>query len=69
MEQREMITDIDEWNAIIIDARQEVGRIYRSGGMATKTRVEDYLMPKYNINRYCAHDIMNYIQQHNLKML
>lgn len=69
MEKREMITDVDEWNAIIIDARQEVGRIYRFGGMATKTRVEDYLMPKYNIDRSCAHDIMNHIQHYNLKML
>jgi hypothetical protein len=54
--------------------RQEVERtaldvqflIIKAGGMATKSRVEDYLMAHFGIDRYPAHQIMNDIEFRNL---
>lgn len=66
---RDMFTEVEEWEAAIKDAREEVGRIVRSGGIATKTKVEDYLMPRWNIDRGCAHNIMNHIGHYNLGWL
>ncbi len=68
-EPREQLTDLDEYQAIVLEARKEVGRIVAAGGMATKTKVENYLMPKYNLTRYAAHEIMNYIEYHNLRWI
>lgn len=69
MEPRDELTDEVEYQSIVMEARREVGRIVTAGGMATKTKVENYLMPKYNITRYVAHEIMNYIEYHNLKWI
>lgn len=33
--------------------------ICASGGMATKSRVEDYLIRQFGISRYLAHNVMN----------
>jgi hypothetical protein len=42
-------------------------RIVAAGEMATKTRVEDELIPMFGIDRYDAHRIMNHIEYHNLR--
>lgn len=56
----------EEYQLMIITARQIQGRIVKDGGMATKSKVEDELMPAFNITRSLAHDITNHISQHNL---
>ncbi len=43
-------------------------RIIAAGEMATKTRVEDELMPLYpGMDRYAAHRILNHIEYRNLR--
>lgn len=52
---------------VVQDALVIRRRIVAAGGMATKTVVEDELMPKHGIDRRAAHDVMNHIEYHNLK--
>lgn len=56
-----------QWAKMVDTAQDIVKRIVESGGMANKSRVEDELMPMFNIDRYTAHDVMNYIEFHNLR--
>lgn len=55
------------WLGMVEQAREIQGRIITAGGMATKSSVEDELMPLYGIDRGTAHDIMNHIEYHNMR--
>ena len=65
--QAELDAEYQAWLGRVAVAIQIRNRIVESGGMATKTRVEDELMPLFDIDRYDAHQIMNHIEYHNLK--
>lgn len=41
--------------------------IMQTGEMATKTRVENVLMERHGMDRYDAHNIMNYIERRNYR--
>lgn len=41
--------------------------ICASGGMATKSRVEDYLIRQFGISRYMAHNVMNDQEARNVR--
>lgn len=56
----------DEFAAIVLKAREIQGAIVAAGGMATKSKVEDELMPLYNLTRGAAHQVLNFIEAHNL---
>lgn len=60
------ITD-EQWRQMIQDALIIRRRIMESGKMATKTIVEDELIPMHNIDRGLAHSVMNHIEYHNLR--
>ncbi len=65
--QVELDAEYQAWLGRVATAVQIRNRIVASGEMATKTRVEDELMPLFGIDRYDAHQIMNHIEYHNLK--
>lgn len=50
-------------------ARRVQGAIVDRGGMATKSAVEDILMPVFQIDRSEAHDVLNVIEFCNLKWI
>lgn len=54
------------WLSMVDTAVAIRNRIYFAGGMATKTIIEDELMPMFGIDRGAAHDITNYVEYHNL---
>ena len=56
-----------QWDSMVDAAQDIVKRIVESGGMANKSRVEDELMPMFDMDRYTAHQIMNHIERHNLR--
>ena len=62
----EDLTD-DEWRRILQRAAAIRRRIVEAGGMATKTVVEDELMPEFAIDRYTAHQALNTIERENLR--
>ncbi len=43
------------------------GAIVASGGMATKSKCEDVLMERYDIDRSAAHDIANTVEYRGLR--
>ena len=65
--QAELDAEYQAWLGQVATAVEIRNRIVASGEMATKTRVEDELMPMFCIDRYDAHQIMNHIEYHNLK--
>ncbi len=65
--QAELDVEYQAWLGRVAVAVQIRNRIVESGEMATKTRVEDELMPLFGIDRYDAHQIMNHIEYHNLR--
>ena len=62
----EDLTD-DEWRRILQRAAAIRRRIVEAGGMATKTAVEDELMPEFGVDRYTAHHALNTIERENLR--
>ena len=56
------------WRHMVTTAVQIRNRIVAAGEMATKTRVEDELMPMFGIDRGDAHSIMNHIEYHCLRV-
>lgn len=48
-------------------AEDVVYLIVESGGIATKSRVEDYLMERFAVDRYQAHRVMNDIESQNVR--
>jgi len=62
----EDLTD-DEWRRLLERAVAIRRRIIEAGGMATKTAVEDELMPEFAIDRYTAHQVLNTIERENLR--
>lgn len=62
----EDLTD-DEWRGLLERAAAICRRIVEAGGMATKTAVEDELMPEFAIDRYTAHHALNTIERENLR--
>lgn len=65
--QAELDAEYQAWLGRVATAVQIRNRIVEAGEMATKTRVEDELMPLFGIDRYDAHAIMNHIEYHNLR--
>ena len=65
--QEELDTEYQAWLGQVSAAITIRNRIVASGEMATKTRVENEIMPMFGIDRYDAHQIMNHIEYHNLK--
>ena len=60
---------MDDWNAIIERAVIIKKSIVASGGMATKSSVENALMGEYaGLDRYNAHSVMNHIESRNLDL-
>ena len=64
----EMDAEDKMWRQMVTTAVQIRNRIMAAGEMATKTRVENEIMPMFNIDRCDAHSIMNHIEYRNLKM-
>ena len=64
-EQRD--ADYAHWLHMVDVALDIQKRIVDSGGMASKSVVEDELMPMFGIDRYVAHGITNHIEYHNLR--
>lgn len=65
--QAELDAEYQAWLGMVSAAVAIRNRIVAAGEMATKTRVEDELMPLYGIDRYDAHRIMNHIEYHQLR--
>jgi hypothetical protein len=65
--QAELDAEYTHWLHMVDVAQDIAKRIVESGEMATKTRVEDELMPMFGIDRYDAHMITNYVERHNLR--
>lgn len=65
--QAELDAQQAQWLHMIDVAQDIVKRIVESGGMATKSSVEDELMPMFGVDRYMAHQVMNHIEYHNLR--
>jgi hypothetical protein len=60
---------MDDWNAILTRAIAVKKSIVASGGMATKSSVENVLMSEYaGLDRYNAHSVMNHIESRNLDL-
>ena len=64
--QEQLDQEYQEWLGMVAAAVAIRDRIVAAGGMATKSRVEDELMPMFGIDRSDAHSIMNHIEFHNL---
>jgi hypothetical protein len=65
--QAELDAEYQAWLGMVAAAVAIRNRIVAAGDMATKTRVEDELMPIFGIDRYDAHMIMNHIEHRNLR--
>lgn len=59
--------DYDKWLGMVREAITIRNDIVASGGMATKTSVENVLMERHGIDRYDAHNIMNHIEFRNYR--
>lgn len=57
----------DAWLDMVREAITIRNGIVESGGMATKTSVENVLMERHGIDRYDAHNIMNHIEFRNYR--
>jgi hypothetical protein len=58
-----------EFEALVHEAVEIKYVIYKAGGMATKTAVEDVLMLRHSgLDRYEAHDVLNRVEFLNLKI-
>lgn len=66
MTDKEYLDWLEDRKIKIAAALETRRSIVASGGMATKTAVENIIMPKFNIDRSEAHDIMNEIESQNL---
>lgn len=64
--QEQLDQEYQEWLKMVAAAIAIRERIVSAGGMATKSKVEDELMPMFGIDRGDAHTIMNHIEYHNL---
>ena len=63
----EITADYDKWLDMVREAIGIRNAIVASGGMATKTSVENVLMERHGIDRYDAHNIMNHIEFRNYR--
>lgn len=56
-------TMTDQQFEVVADAAVDIQYlIVKSGGMATKTKVEDVLMGRYQLSRGDAHTIVNFVE-------
>jgi hypothetical protein len=56
--------NLDEIKKVAVDVQF---LIVKGGGMATKSVVEDYLMPRFGIDRCLAHEVMNDLERENVR--
>lgn len=58
---------IDEWKDLLSQVDDIRYLIVKSGGMATKTNVENILMARYKITRSDAHSLTNSAENNNVR--